>query len=82
MTKFEKLVSRFLTRPKDFTYSELNKMLSGFGYIELQGSGSRVVFFNEKLKHHIKLHRPHPENILKTYQVDLVLNELKSKDLI
>ncbi len=57
-------------------------MLSGFGYIELQGSGSRVVFFNEKLKHNIKLHRPHPENILKAYQIDLVLNELKSKDLI
>jgi hypothetical protein len=82
MTKFEKLISRFLTRPKDFKYIELKRMLSGFGYIELQGSGSRVVFFNKKLKHNIKLHRPHPGNILKTYQVDLVLNELKSKDLI
>jgi hypothetical protein len=82
MTKFEKLTSRFLTRPKDFEYSELKRMLSGFGYIELQGSGSRVVFFNEKLKHSIKLHRPHPGNIMKTYQIDLVLNELKTNDLI
>ena len=82
MTKFEKLISRFLTGPKDFTYSELKRMLSGFGYIELQGSGFRVVFFNKKLKHNIKLHRPHPESILKTYQVNLILNELKSKDLI
>jgi len=82
MTKFEKLVSRFLTKPKDFKYSELKRMLIGFGYIELQGSGSRAVFFNEKLKHNIKLHRPHPENILRAYQVDLVLNELKSKELI
>ncbi len=82
MTKFEKLTSRFLTQPKDFTYNELKRMLSGFGYIELQGSDSRVVFFNEKLKHGIKLHRPHPGNILKTYQIDLVLNELKSNNLI
>mgnify|MGYP005865110577 CR=1 FL=1 len=82
MTKFEKLISRFLTRPKDFKYSELKRMLSGFGYVELQGSGSRVVFFNDKIKHSIKLHKPYPENLLKTYQVDLVLNELKSKDLI
>lgn len=82
MTKFEKLTSRFLTRPKDFTYNELKRMLSGFGYIEIQGSGSRVVFFNEKLKHSIKLHRPHPGNILKTYQIDLVLSELKSNNLI
>lgn len=82
MTKFEKLAFRFLTKPKDFKYSELKRMLSGFGYLELQGSGSRVVFLNEKLKHNIKLHRPHPGNILKAYQVDLVFNELKSKDLI
>jgi hypothetical protein len=82
MTKFEKLTSRFLTRPKDFTYNELKRLLSGFGYIELQGSGSRVVFINEKLKHSIKLHRPHPGNILRTYQIDLVLNELKSNNLV
>jgi len=82
MTKFEKLASRFLTRPKDFTYSELKSLLSGFGYIEFQGSGSRVVFFNKKLKHNIKLHKPHPGNILKKYQIDLVINELKSNGLL
>ena len=82
MTKFEKLTSRFLTRPKDFTYSELKRILSGFGYIELQGSGSRVVFFNDKLKHSIKLHRPYPGNLLKKYQIDLVLNELRLNDLL
>ena len=82
MTKFEKLSSRFQTRPKDFTYDELRRILRGFGYTELQGSGSRVVFFNKKIKHNIKLHKPHPENILKTYQIDLVINELKSNDLI
>lgn len=82
MTKFEKLTSRFLTRPKDFTYSELKRILSGFGYIELQGAGSRVVFFNDKLKHSIKLHRPHPGNLLKKYQIDLVLNELRLNDLL
>ena len=82
MTKFEKLTSRFLIRPKDFTYSELKRILNGFGYEEIQGSGSRVVFFNEKLKHNIKLHKPHPGKILKSYQIDLVLNELKSNGLL
>ena len=82
MTKFEKLASRFLTRPKDFTYSELKSLLSGFGYIEFQVSGSRVVFFNNNLKHNIKLHKPHPGNILKKYQIDLVINELKSNGLL
>jgi len=82
MPKFEKLTSRFLTRPKEFTYSELKKILSDFGYIELQGSGSRVIFFNDKLKHSIRLHRPHPGNLLKKYQIDLVLNELRLNDLL
>ena len=82
MTRSEKLISRFKANPKDFTYKELLRLLSGFGYIELQGSGSRVVFHSKKLNHSIKLHRPHPGNILKKYQIHLVLEELKSKDLL
>ena len=82
MTKFEKLTSRFLTRPKDFTYRELKSIMKGFGYLESQGSGSRVMFFNKKLKHNIKLHKPHPGNIMKKYQIDLVINELKAKGIL
>jgi hypothetical protein len=82
MTRSEKLITRFLTRPKDFTYNELKRMLNGLGYTELQGSGSRVVFSNKKLKHSIKLHKPHPGNIMKKYQIDLVINELESKELL
>ena len=82
MTKAEKLLNRFLTRPKDFTYNELVKLLNSLGYSEQQGSGSRVVFSNEKIKHHIKLHKPHPGNILKRYQIDLIIQELKSNELL
>lgn len=82
MTRSDKLISRFLKRPQNFTYNELLRLLNGFGYNELQGSGSRVVFYNKKLKHNIKLHKPHPGNILKKYQIDLVLNELKLKGLL
>ena len=82
MTKAEKLLYRFLSRPKDFTYNELLRLLSSFGYKEQQGSGSRIVFTNEGLKHNIKLHKPHPGNVLKRYQIDLIINELKSYELI
>lgn len=82
MTRSEILISRFLTRPVDFTYHELKRMLNGFEYREIQGSGSRVVFRSEKLKHNIKLHKPHPGNVLKRYQIDLVMDELKSKNLL
>ena len=82
MTRSEKLLSRFLSRPKDFTYNELIRLLSSFGYKEQQGSGSRIVFTNEGLKHNIKLHKPHPGNVLKRYQIDLIINELKSNELL
>ena len=82
MSSFEKLLIRFLSNPKDFSYDELKRLLSGFGYKEQQRSGSRVVFKNERLHHSIKLHKPHPGNILKRYQVNIILKELKIKGLL
>ena len=80
MSKIDKLIVRLLSYPKDFTYSELKKLLSSFGYSEVQGSGSRVCF--SKDDHKIKLHKPHPGNELKTYQLDLVIEALTKKGLI
>lgn len=82
MIKQEKLLNRFLSRPKDFTYNELIRLLRAFGYKELQGSGSRVVFRNIEIKHNIQLHKPHPGNIMKLYQIDLIIDELKSNGLL
>jgi hypothetical protein len=78
----DKLVLRFRSKPKDFTFSELKRLLQIFGYLEEQGSGSRVVFVNTVLDHKIKLHKPHPGNILKRYQMDLIEQELQNKDLL
>jgi hypothetical protein len=81
----EKLVIRLLSRPKDFTYRELRKVLKLFGYEESQGgktSGSRVAFVCRETKHIIRLHKPHPNNELKQYQIELVIDELRSRGLI
>ena len=32
MSKYEKLIDRFLLKPKDFTWDELTKVLLGLGY--------------------------------------------------
>lgn len=82
MTKLEKLRSWFLSRPQDFTYNELLRLLKGFGYREQQGSGSRMIFYIESINHSIKLHKPHPGNTLKRYQMDLMTQELKQKGLL
>ncbi len=85
MSRAEKLLERFLDRPKDFTYPELKKLLSHFGYAAFnQGktSGSRVAFIHSATNHIIRLHKPHPGNILKAYQVDLIIEELKKQNWI
>jgi len=85
MSKEDKLLERFLSRPKDFTYNETKKLLKGLGYKESnQGktSGSRVAFVHLESKHIIRLHKPHPGNELKRYQLDQIREELVGRGLI
>ncbi len=74
----EKLIERFKKQPTDFTFDEMEKLLSVFGYTKSnkgKTSGSRVVFKNEN-KRPIMLHKPHPGNIVKSYALKQVLEEL------
>lgn len=85
MSRHNKLIKRFLAKPRDFTYAELVTLLQGFGYKEMKvgkTSGSRAAFFNEKRKNIIRLHRPHPSNVLKRYQLNDVEQELKRKGFL
>ena len=79
MAKIEKLIARLLTKPKDFTWDELVKILNHFGYSELQKGmtgGSRRKFTDDA-GGLVILHEPHPKNILKRYQIDLIIALLK-----
>ncbi len=81
MSKIEKIVERLLSSPTDFTWDELVKVLSHFGYKELKPGktgGSRRKFANAE-KHIISLHKPHPGNLLKPYQVKDVIATLRTK---
>ena len=85
MGRKEKLIKKLLNRPKDFTYNELSSLLNYLGYTELKTgktSGSRRAFHNEKTKHIIRLHKPHPRNILSSYQINLLIDELKKEKLL
>ncbi|MFM2015744.1 MAG: hypothetical protein RIQ51_1234 [Bacteroidota bacterium] len=84
MTKKDKLLERFLSMPKDFSYQELKTLLSGLGYEEHhlgKTSGSRVLFFNDKIGHEIKIHKPHPGNIIKPYLMKYIYENLKERIL-
>lgn len=79
MSKKEKVVAKILSSPprKDIRYKELESLLIGMGYKKIEGSGSRVSFYNPEFDHLIELHKPHPGNELKAYQVKLVQTKLK-----
>jgi len=79
LSKKEKLLARFLVKPKDFTYNELKEILSFFDFMENnlgKTSGSRVKFINVKNKHIILLQKLHPGNIVKKYVLEYVIDEL------
>lgn len=84
MTKREKLIDKLLSKPKDFTWDELTKVLNGFGYKLISGGktgGSRIRFVNPNYPP-IIMHKPHPRPILKRYQLEDILNLLKQEKLI
>ena len=85
MSRKEKLVQRFLMKPKDFRYSELKVLLEFLGFQEIKSgttAGSRIAFCHEKSRHIIRLHRPHPGDILKSYQIEQLIQSLKKENLL
>lgn len=80
MSKIDKLLKNFLKQPikKDLKYKDLEMILENFWYSKIKWSWSRVKFFNKKTKDLILLHKPHPWDILKVYQVKLIQNKIKN----
>ena len=84
MSKKEKLIARLLNKPKNFTFEELTALLNCFDYQQVsvgKTGGSRVSFANDG-NDYIRLHKPHPRNILKPYQLDDIINALKERNLL
>ncbi|MBI5641040.1 MAG: type II toxin-antitoxin system HicA family toxin [Nitrospirae bacterium] len=85
MSKTEKLLQRFLSKQRDFTFEELRKLLKGFGYEEAKTgktSGTRVAFFNNELDDMIKFHKPHPSQIMKQCYLREIERKLRDKEVI
>jgi len=84
MTQYDKLIERFLSKPKDFSWQELVKILSGLGYKQMSAGktgGSRVRFIHED-NMPIVLHKPHPKLILKRYQLEDIIEQLTLEGLL
>lgn len=80
----EKLIERFKRQPIDFTFDEMERLLSFFGYVKSNNgktSGSRIIYRNGD-KRPIMLHEPHPGNIIKGYAMKQVLEDLTEAGFI
>ena len=85
MSRLEKMKSRLLSEPKDYTFDELETLLKNLGYILYNSgktSGSAVNFINRKINHQLKLHKPHPSPKLKPYLIKDIILKLKEKGLL
>lgn len=84
MGQKEKLINRLKSRPKDFTFDEVESLLAYFDYKRSdkgRKSGSRVMFVSENHPP-IMMHKPHPRKELLDYQVKQLLETLKQEGLI
>ena len=84
MSQKDKLMKRLLSYPKDFTFTELTSLLGHHGYYIIKAGktrGSRVTFTNDK-NDYIRIHKPHPRNIMKKYQVNDIIASLSERGLL
>ena len=85
MSQKEKLIKKLRSRPKDFTFEELETLLGYFSYRRSnkgRTSGSRVSFVKEQTQSMIMLHKPHSRNNLLDYQMKQIKNKLEEEGLI
>ena len=85
MTQKEKLIDRIRQLPKDFTFAELETLLSQLGFvIDNKGktSGSRIRFYHPEKKLQYLAHKPHPANVIKPKALKDILDYLTANNLI
>jgi hypothetical protein len=83
MSKKDKLIEKLLKKPKNFTFDEMVTLLAYFGYNMKQGgTGSGVKFIKGDSNEVINFHKPHPDNNLKKYVLELVIEKLRKDGLI
>jgi hypothetical protein len=82
MSSKDKLIARLKSKPNDLKWDEVVTLCKGLDFKVIEGSGSRVKFYHEKLDFVICMHRPHHPSIVKQYAIKQLVNDLERKGLI
>lgn len=84
MGKKEKLLKKLNSNPKDFTIDEAETLLGYFTYRRSnkgKTSGSRIMFSSDEHEAKLLLHKPHPGNELRDYQIKQIIELLDQEGL-
>lgn len=81
MNKKDKVIKRFLSKPKDLTWSEYVKFFEIHGFTLHNGDGSKRRFINEN-NQIFTIHEPHPSNIMKPYTIKEAIKWLGENGLL
>lgn len=76
MSKKSKLIERLLQRPKNFTWDEACSLMQKCGFELVNAGGSARMFRHQVTGQKVRLHEPHPENTLKRYVIDSLIEAL------
>ena len=79
MSQIEKLLRKLRSKPKDLTYDEVVRIFAYFGYLADESvEGSRVIFIKDISR--FRMHKPHPDSIIKSYMVKRIVVFLQEKE--
>jgi len=85
MSSKDKLIKKLKSKPKDFTWDELTRLLGVLNFEEtIKGKtgGSRRKFYHLGTGLIINLHKPHPTPIIKSYFIEQIIKKLEEENLI
>lgn len=79
MSKLEKLVASLLSETNDHSFSDLEKVLLAFGFVEVRSRGSHHVFQDDEGRKPISIPKKGGKKVKKTY-VKRVVQILKLEE--
>jgi hypothetical protein len=83
MSTKDKLLRKLHDSPHNFAWDDLVSLMKKLGYRQVKSGrtgGSRRRFVH-KTYAPISIHEPHPQSILKKYQVDLIVEALEREGI-
>lgn len=82
MSKILKAVERLKRKPVDLKWREVERILNHFGYVLIEGDGSRLKCYHPSKLQVLSIHKPHNPPVLKEYQIKDVLDRLREDGFI